>query len=110
MRALEYQGRLRRKISVQPLGRRRILALRCQRASQKRFSRSPCQQWKAKRLQILKVRQQRIILLKVFPKAEARIERDSFAAHPGDYGRLDPLAQLALDLERNVARGRESPP
>ena len=67
-----------------------------------RFARGSRQQWETQPLQLVEMRQQRIVLFEVLAEAEAGIEHDARALHAALEGHLHAVGQIMLHQRDDV--------
>src|SRR5437868_14598774 len=99
---VQHRRNQRRKRAIQPLADRNIHAVLRERPSDERFARRSAQHWEAQSMQLVEPPEQRIILVKIFPESEARIEYDLVAI---DYRRtciVRPIGELALHQQQQL--------
>src|SRR5271165_6307079 len=79
-------------------------------ASDERLARGSCQQRKTHPVQLIEVRQQRVVLLKVLAEAKTRVKHDALAPDSTLECDLHPVRQLMLQQRDNVRLKGEVPP
>src|SRR3974377_383546 len=97
MGSLQNQRGFRGQGSKQTLVDRSVFSVAPQAPPDERFARNRHQQWKSQRLQLGEPRDQGVVLLEPFAKAESRIECQVFALDSRPGGGFLRLAEFSLD-------------